>query len=780
MNPLVKVLITDATGTEAILNTKSTGYADNKGIIVSNENWVTYTIDLSGYTYLRYSGHLSNDASICFFDSSGSITDSIQAGENKIIEEIVIEIPAGSTQMKVSCKVNKYCAVMLFTQAPDDCDVTHYIMNITDIETVNERDDTSGVIDSVSFPIEIALDGADYLRNAFQKYGLYASYKISVYKRGNYNQDYTLQKSTHLDFSTYKEYEEKVTIEYAEEELTELINSEGKTKYEIPVDEICESKKWIYNRMNFINNASYEIPYNIELKIPDVAYFYFTLPATLNDSEQIPGDQNDIKGEELSYNSDDSWNFVDYFFKSYAKKTIDINVSINLSIECSGRFAEVFWGDKSFTYNDILGIAIYKFKADKTYEVVKRWEMLMKSYSADGAGHWRGEYMGTANGNLKITVNEGERLSLVITMLNNGMGAAIENGKFTVTQFGGFSLHYIGASKEIKKIDVIDPGRLIQKYVDMMSGRPGLFTAKIEWEENDYQTKIIAAESIRQLPGAKLYSSPNDFFEWMRILGYEYKCSDKNLTFKIRDNFFRKNLTAMSLSENEVAGLVIQADNTYAYTSIEIGYDKQDYDSINGRCEANGTFAYTTGYITRDDNKLKFISPYRADSMGIEKLCQESDKKTTDSESDNDVFFVAVTEKSDAYNEYKGITIKDKNYAVELFNAPFNPYFLVQRNESLIGINARQVKFKSTDMSRTAEITGVEDIYADQEISKQLFLPVEYNFATGNWKDLPPDNLRDGLIYFEWHGKTLKGFIKQVRKNYIAETESTWELWAVE
>lgn len=125
-------------------------------------------------------------------------------------------------------------------------------------------------------------------------------------------------------------------------------------------------------------------------------------------------------------------------------------------------------------------------------------------------------------------------------------------------------------------------------------------------------------------------------------------------------------------------------------------------------------------------------------------------------------------------------TIKDKNYAVELSMLPFNPYFLVQRNESLIGINARQVKFKSTDMSRTAEITGVEDIYADQEISKQLFLPVEYNFATGNWKDLPPDNLRDGLIYFEWHGKTLKGFIKQVRKNYIAETESTWELWAVE
>lgn len=129
----------------------------------------------------------------------------------------------------------------------------------------------------------------------------------------------------------------KLQLNMQEEELTELINSEGKTKYEIPVDEICESKKWVYNQMNFINNASYEIPYNLELKIPGVAYFFFTLPATLNDSEQIPGDENDIKGEELSYNSDGPWDNVDYFFKSYTKGAVNINVSINLSIECSGQ-----------------------------------------------------------------------------------------------------------------------------------------------------------------------------------------------------------------------------------------------------------------------------------------------------------------------------------------------------------------------------------------------------------------------------------------------------------
>lgn len=262
----------------------------------------------------------------------------------------------------------------------------------------------------------------------------------------------------------------------------------------------------------------------------------------------------------------------------------------------------------------------------------------------------------------------------------------------------------------------------------------------------------------------------------------ESGCIDRNLVFKTRDKCFDRNVTAMSVRAEELADLIVQADNTYAYTTVEIGYDKKDYDSVNGRCEANGKYCYTTGLIAISDNKLSLISPYRADSMGIEYLCQERAKDSKDTKSDNDVFFVALKDNGNLYTEYRDTKIMDSVYGIEMFNAPFNPYFLIKRNESLIGINAKEVKFKSTDMSRTAEIVEgntVVDPYVNQLISKRLFSPIEYNFAAGFDQDLPEPALRNGLVKFVWKKEILQGFIKEVRKNPHAPTETTWLLWAV-
>ena len=63
---------------------------------------------------------------------------------------------------------------------------------------------------------------------------------------------------------------------------------------------------------------------------------------------------------------------------------------------------------------------------------------------------------------------------------------------------------------------------------------------------------------------------------------------------------------------------------------------------MNGRDEFRFTTEYTTG-IDITDNVLELISPYRADVYGIEFLSQKRGQDTTDSESDNDVFFVCAS-----------------------------------------------------------------------------------------------------------------------------------------
>ena len=666
-----------------------------------------------------------------------------------------------------------------------ETDVTNCIGDLEMLEVVLSRDKVSGVMPEVSFPMEFVLKARDLLKALFNRYGLYARARFKVEQREDFGIGYAVVKDAPLDFGTYKEYDNMVTIETTEAELLELINSEGKTKYEIPVNEVKEDKPWDYQRMSLVNSGAYRISGERMESAAKTFVNNFLLSITNTSSEIIPGSiESEFKGQGMKTNDHD------YFFKAlgdiptdlYMKAKFEMNFSLILTKILGAQMSE------KECQQTIPRVYIGFFRRDKSGEdrLEGKYVQFSNAMGLKTVGHgswWE------VKGKLDVEINagggvySGESFKLMVRYDKSDANTIfMKDLKCTVENFKYFEVKYGAKSENAKKIDAIDPQKLIQTYLDRMAEEKNYYTAEIQWgAEENYKTKIVAAESIRQMPNAKLYGSPNDFFDWMQVLGYEFECVGRTLVFKPRDQFFRRDVTAMNLKARELADLIVQADQTHAYTSVEIGYDKHDYDSVNGRCEANGMFCYTTGFIARKDNKLKLISPYRADSMGIEFLCQETDKKTKDNKSDNDVFFVALTDNADRtkYVEYRGIEIIDEDLSLKMFNAPFNPYYLVKRNESLISINTKQLKFKSTDMSRTAHIVGVGSIYVDQQVGNKLFEPIEYNFAAGHWQKIPTEELRDGLIHFEWEGKVLKGFIKQIRKNYAAETETTWVLWMV-
>lgn len=756
-------------------------YVDSSGkmVVRHDKNARMFILPNSNYKSIEYNGYLKGDHSIVMVDSSNNVVDSIKAENGGYIVNVEFAVPANCKTIYITCDNSHVDDYYLRTFLGNPFDVSDCIDDWESLEVTISRDGTSGAMSEVSFPVNLVLRAREFVKDIFDRNALYSKALLSIYRRGDTNANYTLIKETPLDFSTYKEYEDRVTIETIQAELAEIINSEGKTKYEVPVADVKESKPWLYQRITFMNLGKYELA--TDTPVTGVqAYNYVALPMTMVNSEQVPGEETIFKDERLSPNKDDNYNPIDYFFRSFSKEDVTVNISIDLSFESYGRFSQA-----SGTIDGNVVLAIYKFKdysKPSGYEVVGGpWTLAMSEYSKDNTWAWA-KFKGDINDTkFQVTLKENECLSFVWAFRNDY--GAVEQGQFTFTRFGKFQIDYMSKSKQEARIDIISPSVLLQKYVDMMTGQEGRFHASIDWQE-DFDIMIVAAESIRRIEGAKLYGSPNDFFDWMNVLGYEYKVDGRKLTFRRRDEFFKKNVTAMRMREDEVADLIIQSDGTYAYTSVEIGYDKQDYDSINGRCEANGTFAYTTGYVTRDDNKLSLVSPYRADSIGIELLCQETDKETTDKDSDNDVFFIAVTSGLGRYLTYEKQVIEDIEIGLNMFNAPFNPYNLVKRNESLIGINTNKLKFKSTDMSRTAQIVNRVNNrgfspYVDQAITKKLFDPIEYNFAAGSQKDLPAEAKRDGVISVAWNDKTYTGFIKQIRKNYAAESETTWVLWAV-
>lgn len=730
------------------------------------------------YKQVEYNGYLRDSAEIVMLDSNLNVLDHIKNTGDGPITNVAFNIPENCRYVYLSCASDYEKNYYLRVFEGDFIDVTQNIENLDSLENVLSRDGVSGVISEVSFEISFVLSAKDFVKDIFFRKGLYGKALLKIYRRGNFDNDYKLIKDINLDFSTYQEYADRVTVEAAKFDLLEIINSEGKTKYEVPVSEISDTKKWKYERMNFINNGVYELVTSdmTVAQITDLIAFSLNLSS----SELIPGEGIDFVSQTLTYGK------TNYFIQNNGK-------SVNMHIKMMFKF--IFEGEikvhnpfeTEIDKNSLLSIQLYRLSSEGNFkESIKSWFLAPETLSIDGE-KYTGIFSDTMNVDKIVTIEPNERICLGFSSVNNmGMAVTIQSGyyRFESLEEGNkpiLTAYYTTKSQESHEIDIIDPTTLMQHYLNEMSGVNGLFSVQINWSESNYKTMLIAAESIRQIPGAKLYGSPNDFFDWMKVLGYEYDIDGTKLIFNFRDEYFKSSFTAMSMRKDEIADLIIKADNTYAYTSVEIGYDKQDYDTMNGRCEPNGMFSYTTGYITRTDNKLSLISPYRADSIGIEMLCQESDKQTTDTDSDNDVFFVALKENSEDYSEYKDIYIEDKDFSsLKLFNAPFNPYYLIKRNQSLIGINADKVKFKATDMSRTAIIidNGQSiDPYADQIISKKLFEPIIYNFAAGSNKDLPDHAVRNGLVKINWKDEIYTGFIKEIRKNYASDTETTWELW---
>ena len=291
---------------------------------------------------------------------------------------------------------------------------------------------------------------------------------------------------------------------------------------------------------------------------------------------------------------------------------------------------------------------------------------------------------------------------------------------------------------------------------------------------------LCAAESIRGFEKAALHGKLGDLMEWLGVLGYEYYYEENKIIFAPRDTFFRSDIEALRLSRKEVSNMRTKADAEHAYSLVEIGYDKQDYNkSVNGRFEVNGTYNYQTGYkIAKDNTTLSLISPYRADSTGLELLLWERPRRTTDNRSDNDIFALHLyynpVQRRYHYSSEEVIYVE----GVFRYNAPLNPYFLAKRNESLIGINSKKLIFASTDSNREAALGGDPDIlYSDIGITKKLFEPFKYTFNTGNHLELPDVNERNGLIAFEFEGKVYHGFISDISKYYGSEKDTEWELF---
>jgi hypothetical protein len=310
-------------------------------------------------------------------------------------------------------------------------------------------------------------------------------------------------------------------------------------------------------------------------------------------------------------------------------------------------------------------------------------------------------------------------------------------------------------------LDVVKPQALLNRLLKSMNGGNDGLTGVIvpSGEKRLDNALILAAESARKMPKAKLRTSFTKFSNWMSsVFGYVYDINGKVVTFRPREDYFKAEVVKEIKNYN---GYQMSVNSSLIYSQVNVGFEKQDYESVNGKDEFRFTNIYNTG-ITMTDGKLELISPYRADAYGIEFLAQKIGEDTTDNESDNGVFFVCAQSDGEKYILDRTETIAGVISPETMFNVMYSPTSMIAANEAFLGGFIYELDYASSEGNTAVRINGnVEN--RDISLNKGLFSVNEVEFETSDI-DLPED--MTGIVQFEHQGEMVQGYYKSADFHY--------------
>ena len=330
----------------------------------------------------------------------------------------------------------------------------------------------------------------------------------------------------------------------------------------------------------------------------------------------------------------------------------------------------------------------------------------------------------------------GTHVRLAVTSTSSTLNAVL------TIQYATLDLNWSDPTGAIVTCKGVRPATLLQAILDKMTS--GVTTAiAADTAGTLAETYLVAAESLRNISNAKIYTSFKDFTDWMEaVFGYTYRIDGNTLTFTHRSNVFVNTVCKVFESINNVKYSV---NDSQIYASVEAGYSKKDYSEIDGRYETNFTNYYSTGYIVTD-NKLSLLSKYRADTYGIEFTLRNREDETTDDKSDNDVFVIHVT------------TVAGTSAYRPNNNTAYSPSVCVENNEGFIAAmgNGSDVELAMTSSDGANEL---EDITC----SDALFTVGELEFTTDD-TTLPAD--LHALVQLDHGGYRYTGYIKEAEARF--------------
>lgn len=588
--------------------------------------------------------------------------------------------------------MNRY--VLIINGTPfilkEDC-----IKNWDEVSLSLKRNDFSGIIRSFSSKFEFTNKAYNLLLNEYRTNYLKANAQIEVYTTDN-ERNKRFVYGSYLDFGSLEYDDTTVYINAIDNSLAAKIKAKKSTEYEYLVDELKEKKALNYDRLLMQNT------YNFDIDNDEYIYPSGTSMSNTNIDVYVVDTNPEVYvGDFITpyHESDGAYygNTKGVFMKLLALPPHGLYMDLSCDITISSGTGLFDVEGERMTGSTPSNSNVFHtsgLKAGSVYHVEEKSLVLVDPAK-----------------------NESRKIGMVYRIYFNteaGVRIKIENFKMSV---------YYMAKMQSERIDVIKPDVLLNRLLKSINEENEGYVGEIEYKDDTrlFSTVIIAAESARGLDGAKIYTSFKKFSDWMEsVYGYVPDITENKVVFKKRTSLFHSEVQKrIGYTGDEFK---VKVNSSLIYALLRVGYDKQDYDSINGRDEFHFTNEYDTG-ITITDKALELISPLRADPYGIEFLVSKRGKDTTDNESDNDTFFVGASlNEGSGYYELvrEGYSITGIIALSSMFNVMFSPRSIIEANKEYIASFMQSLRFASSSGNSDVVINDIAE-NSDIELAEPLF-----------------------------------------------------------
>lgn len=641
-------------------------------------------------------------------------------------------------------------------------EATNDLVNWEDVEISVKRKDFGGVYRTFGDSFEFAGDSYKLLENEFLTNYLSASAVIVI---GVLNNSWTYNERIrcNLDFSSYQNNGVTISIKAIDNSAEAIINANKSQVYDIPVSSL-KSDELYYDRMELKNSANFIVVPTEDQTEPGVYKIDLPKANIIMGMYQLP----------LAY---ETTNFP-------VKSIIDVN--------------DTSVADKAYTMYNIRALTNTTIHLKMDFLLHSKWEsnnsgakyFAIAKYYAKGNGNGQdsegdaptypefiAKWLLNQNGAIAVLIDReikllaGERLFMAF--YTDDLPRWNDDVLITISDVKNIGVSYVGRNKPVN-FDVFTPDKLLTSILSNM----GLTDMTGEVKDGDIAIPyMIAAESIRDIENAKVHTSFSKFSEWAKAcLGYYYKIEGKKVIFCHLTELYDPG----TVKELEyVNGINISIDNSLIYSGVDVGYEKKDYDEINGRDEFHVKNSFSTG-ISINDSIYKLISPYRADCYGIEFLAQKRDEETKDDSSDNDLFIVdaiSVLDSSTSSIKLKlnrqGSSPSGVLFPSSVFNLAYSPRRMLLANKEVLSPCTVRLEFTASE--------GNADVVLWQESEKSPVVLDSHYFRVETLKAetiglSPFPVLYDGLISFDYNDKRYTGYVSDITEHLGKEQATEYTL----